>query len=121
MPRTSSERFPKTARLRKRREFLKISRAGSKFQTAHFVVISQTNDGTESRLGIAVSSKVGKSVTRNRIKRQVREFFRRRRGELPQATDFLVIARSGAATLSSRLIAGELERVFTRQRNRPQS
>ena len=56
---TGSERFPKTARLRKRPQFLKLSRTGSKFQTAHFVVISKTNDAIESRLGITVSGKVG--------------------------------------------------------------
>ena len=109
---TGSERFPKTARLRKRPQFLNLSRTGSKFQSAHFVVISNSNDVDESRLGITVSGKVGNSVVRNRIKRQVREFFRRHRAELPQATDFLIIARSGAATLAGELIASELERAM---------
>jgi ribonuclease P protein component len=118
---TGNERFPKTARLRKRPEFLKLSRDGSKFQSANFVVISNVNEGTESRLGITVSGKVGNSVTRNRIKRQVREFFRRRRSELPKATDFLVIARNSAAGLAHDLIVGELERAFTQRRNRPRS
>lgn len=109
---TGSERFPKTARLRKRSQFLKLSRTGSKFQSAHFVVISKSNDANESRLGITVSGKVGNSVVRNRIKRQVREFFRRHRADLPKATDFSVIARSGAAALTGALIASELERAM---------
>ena len=116
-----SERFPKTARLRKRPQFLTLSRTGSKFQSANFVVISKSNDSGESRLGITVSAKVGDSVVRNRIKRQVREFFRRRRSELPQATDFLVIARNGAASLASALIASELEQATTQQRTRRKS
>jgi ribonuclease P protein component len=118
---TDKERFPKTARLRKRPEFIKLSRTGSKFQSAHFVVISNVNDGAESRLGITVSGKVGNSVTRNRIKRHVREFFRRRRVELPQASDILVIARNGVAGLSRGVIVSELERVFTQQRRRQKS
>jgi ribonuclease P protein component len=68
------EKFPKSARLRKRPEFLKLSRAGHKHQSANFVVISRPNDRAETRLGITVSGKVGNSVVRNRIKRQVREF-----------------------------------------------
>jgi ribonuclease P protein component len=116
-----SQRFPKTARLRKRPEFLKLSRTGSKFQSVNFVVISKANDGAESRLGITVSGKVGNSVARNRIKRQVREFFRRHRGLLPQAADYLVIARNGAATLANSLIAGELERALLNQRSRRQA
>jgi ribonuclease P protein component len=110
---TGSERFPKTARLRKRPQFLKLSRTGSKYQSAHFVVISKSNDAIESRVGITVSGKVGNSVARNRIKRQVREFFRRHRADLPKATDFLIIARNGAATLASERIASELERAMT--------
>ena len=121
MPLTSSERFPKSARLRKRPEFLKLSRTGSKIQTANFVVISKSNDGVESRLGITVSAKVGNSVVRNRIKRQVREFFRRHRSVLAQATDFLVIARSSAASLASGLIANELEQAMAQQRTRRKS
>jgi ribonuclease P protein component len=113
---SGSERFSKTARLRKRSQFLKLSRTGSKFQSTHFLVISKSNDAIESRLGITVSGKVGNSVVRNRIKRQVREFFRRHRAELPKATDFLIIARNSAATLAGGLIASELERAMVLRR-----
>ena len=113
---TGSERFPKTARLRKRSQFLKLSRTGSKFQSTHFVVISKTNDAIGSRLGITVSGKVGNSVVRNRIKRQVREFFRRHRANLPEATDFLIIARNSAATLTHGVVASELERAMVPRR-----
>jgi ribonuclease P protein component len=118
MPRSASERFPKTARLRKRPEYLKLSRTGSKFQSANFVVISQANDGAESRLGITVNGKVGNSVVRNRIKRQVREFFRRHRGVWSRSTDVLVIARNSAATLTNALIASELDQALAKQRDR---
>lgn len=109
-------RFPKTARLRKRRQFEILSRTGSKFQSAHFVVIRKSNDAIESRLGITVSRRVGNSVVRNRIKRQVREFFRRHRADLPHATDFLVIARGNAAPLAGELIARELGRAMAARR-----
>jgi ribonuclease P protein component len=63
-------------------------------------------------LGITVSSKVGNAVVRNRIKRQVREIFRRRRAVLRPGTDILVIARKSAAALAGTSIAGELARAF---------
>ncbi|HEX9788275.1 MAG TPA: ribonuclease P protein component [Candidatus Binatia bacterium] len=107
-----TERFPKTARLRKRAEFLKLSRIGQKLHSANFVIISRANDGPECRLGITVSGKVGNSVTRNRIKRQVREFFRRRRAGLRTGTDILVIARKSAAGLDGESVAAELERTL---------
>ena len=113
-----TERFPKTARLRKRAEFLKLSRAGSKVQTANFVVIRRSNDKNETRLGITVSGKVGNSVVRNRIKRQVREFFRRGRAAFPRATDFVIIARKSAVGLAGHCVADELESALMHQRNR---
>lgn len=120
MSRTGGERFPKTARLRKRAQFRKLSRTGSKFQSANFVVIKKSNEGLESRLGITVSAKVGNAVVRNRVKRQVREFFRRHRAELPSASDILVVARNSAASLNGCRITDELENALKLRRSRRQ-
>jgi ribonuclease P protein component len=100
--------FPKSARLRKRPEFLKLSRTGRKIHSTHFVIVSGRNDCGETRLGVTVSGKVGNAVVRNRIKRVLREFFRRRRQELGAGLDFLVIAKKNAADISSRHIAEEM-------------
>lgn len=110
-----TERLPKSARLLKRAEFLKLSRTGAKLQSASFIVISSTNHRSESRLGITVSGKVGNAVIRNRIKRQVREFFRRCRAGLRPGTDILVIARKGAVGLAAPGIESELGRAFNHQ------
>jgi ribonuclease P protein component len=104
------EKFPKSARLRKRPEFLRLSRTGRKVHSAHFVIVSGTNERGETRLGITVSSKVGNAVVRNRIKRSIREFFRRRRHELNLGKDILVIARKSAADLPSDRIAAEMNK-----------
>lgn len=113
-----AERLPKAARLLKRAEFLKISRSGAKFQSANFVVISSANDGRGARLGITVSSKVGNSVVRNRIKRRVREFFRRRRATLRPSIDILVIARKSAASLVGKSIQDELDKILAHPSSR---
>jgi ribonuclease P protein component len=73
-----------------------------------FVVICDNNDCGETRLGITVSGKVGNAVVRNRIKRLVREFFRRRRHELAPGLDILVIAKKTAAGVSLTLVENEL-------------
>ena len=107
-----SEKFPKTARLRKRPEFLRLSRTGKKIHSANFIVISKKTDAAESRLGVTVSGKVGNAVARNRIKRLVREYFRRHRA-LIAATDTLVIARPSAKTVSYAVVASELQKAWT--------
>ncbi|HVC09026.1 MAG TPA: ribonuclease P protein component [Elusimicrobiota bacterium] len=48
-----------------------------------------------ARLGLSVGGKIGNAVTRNRLKRLVRETFRLRRGQLDVREDFVVCLRPG--------------------------
>jgi ribonuclease P protein component len=65
--------------------------------------------GPNARLGITVSKKIGIAVTRNRVKRRVRECFRLRlRREVPAFGDLVVIARAGAAKLDYAALCHEL-------------
>jgi ribonuclease P protein component len=72
-------------RLRRRRDYLRAYRTGrrrgGRFATLFYV----PNDVGTARLGITASRKVGKSVVRQRLKRRVREIYRRweRRSDLP--------------------------------------
>lgn len=104
------ESFPKEARLTRRSEFLLLSRRGRKSYTPHFVIIRKDNDRLGKRLGITVSAKVGKAVVRNRVKRRVREFFRRGRERFGPDQDTVVIARRGAGELSYAAMAAELRK-----------
>jgi ribonuclease P protein component len=60
------------------------------------------------RLGITVTRKVGSSVQRNRIKRVLRDVFRRHRPELSPALDLVLNARPGASDVPT----AALEREF---------
>jgi ribonuclease P protein component len=90
---------------------LHLSREGKKQHTSHFVVISVVNKLGESRLGITVSAKVGRAVVRNRIKRRLREFFRRVRHRLSPDRDVVIVAKPGAGRLSLGQLADEIGRV----------
>lgn len=92
--------YPKEARVRRRAEFLSLQRDGRRRHTPHLVVIHRPGAGPASRLGVTVSTRVGNSVVRNRVKRLLREVFRQHRAQLTAATDLVVIAKPGADTLT---------------------
>ena len=71
-------------------------------------MFSRENGLGHQRIGITVSRKIGGAVVRNRIKRHVREWFRRHRIHLSPPQDVVVIARPDAAGLSGAAVAAEL-------------
>ena len=100
--------FPKEARVRKRREFLQIQNAGRRVATRHFLVVYACSGDGPPRLGITVTKKIGNAVARNRIKRAVREAFRREAATLHRGASLVVIARDGSARLGAVTTAEEL-------------
>jgi ribonuclease P protein component len=110
-------RFPKSARLRKRREYLAVQETGTKVHGKHFVAVvtAPSESAPSGRAGITVSKKVGNAVTRNRIKRLVREALRHRRWV---GCDVVIIAKPSAAGVGGAdEVAAELDRLRTRGRS----
>ena len=90
--------FKKSQRLLKPRDFSylhsKSKRSASKLFVAYYK-ITQIEGSTNSRLGISVSKKVGNAVFRNRIKRLIREEFRK--NNIRNASlDILAVAKKNA-------------------------
>jgi ribonuclease P protein component len=107
----------RAARLRDARDFGRVNRTGVRRAGRHFVaVVAPAGPGSVEapRLGLAVSRRVGNAVARNRVKRRVREWFRRERSSLPAGTDWVVIARAGAAELDAAAVVRELSELASR-------
>lgn len=111
----SENAFPNVVRLRKRTEFLRLTNAQNKFAGRGILVVwIQNNANIETaRIGITVSKKIGCAVKRNRIKRVIRDIFRRNRTKLI-AADINVIARSASASMNYDDLNLELTKAFQR-------
>ena len=105
-------RFQKNDRLLKRKEFLQISQDGKQVGDRYFTIRYLLNDVNRPRLGIIVTKKIGNAVTRNRIKRVVRTFFRHHRHRLDMPWDVVVIARGPAAGMKTKTAHTLLEALF---------
>jgi ribonuclease P protein component len=104
--------FPKTKRLRKRREFLPVQASGSRVTLSSCTVLlaARPDDGP-ARLGITVTRKFGDAVRRNRAKRLVRHAFRTMPDLFPPGVDVVVIPKASVArTLSLARLIGEWEK-----------
>jgi ribonuclease P protein component len=106
-----SQRFPRRYRIRTRREFVALQRDGRRQAAPHFIVITSPAPAV-TRLGITTSRKVGNAPARNRVRRLVREFFRRHRAQIGPGRDLIVIARPGAHALSYADVVDELSRAL---------
>lgn len=108
----SGAAFPKQARVLKRREYLALAnrsvRPDLKVQTSSFLLVGRQNGGSLSRLGVTVTKKTGSAVTRNRLKRLVREFFRLNSSHWLSGLDYLFIARKEAGNFSRETIWNDL-------------
>jgi ribonuclease P protein component len=106
----ADERLRPDEKLRRRADFLRCYRQGRRRQGALAILYSAPNPMGHPRLGITASRKVGKAVVRQRLKRWVREVYRRgpERRALP-ALDLVVhlkpeAGRAAFAALRSDLI-----------------
>ncbi len=86
-------RFRSRQRLRTRAEFDRVFRRGVRQDGRLFVLIAAPSAGLEDRLGLTVSRRVGAAVTRNRVRRLLRESFRSLRREAGPAVDLVVLAK----------------------------
>jgi ribonuclease P protein component len=106
--------FTKADRLLKRSEFLRLSKGGQRIHTRHFIAFLSPGLHDQTRLGVTVSKRVGHAVTRNRIKRWTREYFRLNRHKVRGAWDINIVAKKEAAGLPSQQVFSSLERIFDR-------
>ena len=107
-----NERLPKERRVRKRSEYLRLQRVARRRGSGRLVVLTARSRHPHSRLGVTTSRRVGNAVVRNRIKRLVREIFRKSQHDIVPPQDVLVIARPEAAAATYADLQHEIVRAL---------
>lgn len=90
----------KEQRIKKNEEFSHVFKHGHSVANRQFVLYMLPKEGQANfRLGLSVSKRVGNAVTRNRLKRYIREVFQSKKDQLVASVDYVVIARKPAAEM----------------------
>ncbi len=93
-------RFTRFQRLKKPDDFQRVYRSRQWGGSKHFSFNVSANSRQQGVLGVTVSKKVSKrAVDRNRIKRQIKEFYRLRQAEIAGA-DIVITAKPSCLVAS---------------------
>jgi ribonuclease P protein component len=89
---------------------LQVQSLGRKLHTPSFLVLVLSRpEAAATRIGVTASKKLGGAVVRNRVKRRVREAFRRHKMLFPGGLDLVFIAKKGAVDADYEQVVRELE------------
>jgi len=106
---TTNQKHPKESRLLKASEYQFVYQQGDWVSNRELVANFYQHNTSVSKLGITVSKKVSKlAVDRNRIKRQIREWFRKK--DLQKLSIHLIVtAKPNSNSKTNREIQHSLE------------
>lgn len=99
-------------RLKKNYEFNKVYNEGRYYVEKYVVMYIIVNNSASNRVGFSVSKKVGNSVERNRVKRLMKEVYRKFADSIKLGYDMVFTARAGSADADYKMIEGNIRSIL---------
>ena len=100
-------------RIKKNKDFQVVFKKGKSIANRQFVLyILQKPEEKEFRIGLSVSKKIGNAVTRNKVKRLIRQVFLEEKHRIAYGKEFIIIARKPAAEMNYHEVKGSLHHLF---------
>lgn len=90
----------KNYRMKKNSQFDYIFKNGKTLKSNKLLIFYSKSKSKTPKIGIVVSKKIGKSVTRNHVKRLIRESIHQNMLALNKNMNYIFVARQGIETLS---------------------
>ena len=100
---------PETS-LKQNSDFRLVYTRGKNAVSPRVVIYCRKNRRKGNRVGFTVSRKLGNAVTRNRVRRRLREIMRLHDGELRKGYDLILVARSRAVNTDYRKLESDVLR-----------
>lgn len=111
--------FPRSSRLRRSSDFRRVQGRGRKIRRPALLVLwlprrapRNARWAPTTRIGLTVSKKVGNAVTRNLVKRWLREAARHELHRLTRPVDLVLIAHPRAAEADASVLRDQVRGAF---------
>ena len=92
--------------------FNKIIENGEKKKSKYYIICSMEKDFIKNNYGIAVGTKVGNAVVRNKIKRQMRNIIDKNIKLFPNYHNYIIICKREITNLSFQEMENQLIRLL---------
>ncbi|MGM0877095.1 MAG: ribonuclease P protein component [Bacillota bacterium] len=100
-------------RVKKNEDFQTVFKQGKSIANRQFVIyMLEKPEEREFRIGLSVSKKIGNAVTRNRVKRLIRQVFLEEKHRIASGKEFIIIARKPAADMNYHEVKSSLNHLF---------
>lgn len=104
-------------RIKKNEEFQHVFQKGTSFANRQLVIYHVHKEGqAHFRIGLSVGKRIGNAVTRNRIKRYLRQAFHELEDEIKPAIDIVIIARQPTKDLDYHTFKKSVIHLLQRER-----
>ncbi len=103
-----------TVSLKENHLFRRVYAKGKSAAGPALVVYARRSGRKGNRLGVTVSTKVGKAVVRNRVRRRLKEAYRLHEDAFFRGWDVVLVARVRAADTPYRRLEGQLMKLCGR-------
>ena len=101
--------------LKKNYQFRIVYNKGKSVANKSIVLFALKNGEDVNRFGVSVSKKIGNAVVRNRVRRRLKESYRRIEAQLPRGYDMIALARLPITEVSFAELESGLIRLLQRQ------
>lgn len=106
----------KAYRIKKNEEFQYTFKAGKSFANRQLVIYyAEKPEQEHFRIGLSVGKKIGNAVTRNRIKRYLRQAFQELDADIKNQYDIVIIARQPTKNMDFHEIKKSLSHLLYKQ------
>ncbi|MCM3398069.1 ribonuclease P protein component [Oceanobacillus profundus] len=107
----------KAFRIKKNEEFQYLFKHGKSFANRQLVIYYVKKiDQEHFRIGLSVGKKIGNAVTRNRIKRFLRQAFQDLEGNIENSYDIVIIARNPTKDMGLEEVKKSLTHLLYKER-----